>query len=213
MPAGLAARAVLTEIILKVIRGSSEPAKPPRRRGPGRPRKRGRARSPAGTPAARPNRQHGSEDAVNLPVDGASVGSFKRCNVRAIMSADFWPLIRQLAIAAPHEALADLLIATLKSTQPMPETGAQPPPDPDPSKPKRARRSSNRRSRRPSSRRTKAERATATPISRALNRWPAASGPFGPYPGSDCISPDDPPQENAASPGRALRSRPYGSRR
>ena len=36
-----------------------------------------------------------------------------------------------------------------KSTQPMPETGAQPPPDPDP---KRARRSSNRRSRRPSSR-------------------------------------------------------------
>jgi hypothetical protein len=67
------------------------------------------------------------------------------------MSADFWPLIRQLAIAAPHEALADLLIATLKSTQPMPQTGAQPPPDPDPSKPKRARRSSNRRSRRPSS--------------------------------------------------------------
>src|SRR5215207_6019121 len=31
---------------------------------------------------------------------------------RAIMSA-FWPLIRQLAIVAPHEALADLLIATL----------------------------------------------------------------------------------------------------
>jgi len=71
---------------------------------------------------------------------------------RAIMSIDFWPLIRQLAIAAPHEALADLLIATLKSTQPMPETGAEPPPDPDP---KRARRSSNRRSRRPSSRRRK----------------------------------------------------------
>jgi len=70
---------------------------------------------------------------------------------RAIMSA-FWPLIRQLAIAAPHEALADLLIATLKATQPMPEPGAQPPPDTDPSKPKRARRSSNRRTRRPSSR-------------------------------------------------------------
>jgi hypothetical protein len=68
------------------------------------------------------------------------------------MSIDVWPLIRQLAIAAPHEALADLLIATLKSTQPTPETAAQPPPDPDP---KRVRRSSNRRSRRPSSLRRK----------------------------------------------------------
>ena len=38
------------------------------------------------------------------------------------MSVDFWPLIRQLAIAAPHEALADLLIETLKSTQPKQET-------------------------------------------------------------------------------------------
>ena len=100
-----------------------------RRRGPGRPRKRGRARSPAGKPAAR--RQHGSEDAVNLPVDSASAGSFKRCNGPSYPSTS-GSLIRQLAIAAPHEALADVLIATLKSTQPMPETGAQPSPDLDP---------------------------------------------------------------------------------
>jgi hypothetical protein len=85
-------RETLIAIVVGVLRGSA-PAKPPRRRGPGRPRKRGWPRksasngagspqwrsrrpgqsdlSPARKTAARPNRQHGTEDALNLPLDGA----------------------------------------------------------------------------------------------------------------------------------------------
>jgi hypothetical protein len=72
----------------------------------------------------------------------------------AIMSADFWLLIRQLAIAAPHEALADVLLAALKPAEPEPESTAPPPPDP-PSRPKRQRRSSRPSRRSSSSRRRK----------------------------------------------------------